>query len=65
MSNGHFQLAKYLAREKEISVDEARTVCEERRNFKKYFFREVNTNENCREEWSGGNERDVNGKGNI
>ena len=33
MSNGHFQLAKYLAREKEISIKEARNLLKARRDF--------------------------------
>jgi hypothetical protein len=33
MSNGHFQLAKHLAREKEISVEEARNLLKARRDF--------------------------------
>ena len=33
MSNGHFQLAKYLAQEKGISLEEARDILRERRDF--------------------------------
>lgn len=49
MSNGY--LAKYLAKEKGISIEEAQKVCEERKKFRKYF-KEVNEDENYREEWS-------------
>jgi len=49
MSNGH--LVKYLAQEKGISLDEAQKVCERRKNFRK-FFKEVNEDENYREERS-------------
>jgi hypothetical protein len=33
MSNGHFQLAKYLAKEREISPEEARELLKARRDF--------------------------------
>lgn len=33
MSNGHFQLANYLAKEKEISPEEARELLKARRDF--------------------------------
>jgi len=46
MSNGH--LVRYLAQEKGISVEEAQKVCEERKNFNK-FFKEVNEDEYQRE----------------
>lgn len=46
MSNGH--LVKFLAQEKGISIKEAQKVCEERRKFRKYFFKEVNKDENYR-----------------
>jgi len=49
MSNGH--LVKYLAQEKGISIDEAEKVYERRKNFRKYF-KEVNEDENYREERS-------------
>ena len=49
MSNGH--LVKYLAQEKGISIDEAEKVYERRKKFRKYF-KEVNEDENYREERS-------------
>ena len=47
MSNGH--LVKYLAQEKGISIEEAEKVCEERKNFRRYFKEEVNEDECQRE----------------
>ena len=44
--NGH--LVKYLAQEKGISIEEAEKVCEERKNFRRYF-KEVNEDEYQRE----------------
>ena len=47
MSNGY--LVKYLAQEKGISIEEAEKVCEERKNFRRYFKEEVNEDEYQRE----------------
>ena len=41
MSNNN-HLARYLAQEKGISIDEAQKVCERRKNFRRYFKEEVN-----------------------
>ena len=51
MSNNH--LAKVLAQEKGISIEEAEKVCEERKNFRRYFkdldFLKLNKNKEVNE----------------